>query len=93
MEIQSSAPLIAGFYIFQARGMPSKYEIETKEIDFLINMTTHILILFVLILFIFSIIFPQQNMLILTLIFVIAVGAFMLNTKNRIKDWRKKWYK
>lgn len=38
--------------------MPSKYEVETKEIDFLISMTTHILILFVLILFIFSIIFP-----------------------------------
>jgi c-di-AMP phosphodiesterase-like protein len=73
--------------------MPSKYEIETKEIDFLINMTTQILILFALILFIFSIIFPQQNMLILTLIFVIVVGIFMFNTKNKIKLWRKKWYK
>ena len=93
MEIQSSAPLIVGFSIFQARGMPSKYEVETKEIDFLINMTTHILILFVLILFIFSIIFPQQSMLILTLIFIIVVGVFMFNTKNKIKLWRKKWYK
>jgi uncharacterized membrane protein len=73
--------------------MPSKYEIETKEIDFLVNITTQILILFVLILFIFSIIFPQQNMLVLTLIFVIVVGVFMFNTKNRIKQWKKKWYK
>jgi len=93
MEIQGNAPLIDGFSIFQARYMPSRYEVETKEIDFLINMTTHILILFVLILFIFSIIFPQQNMLILTLIFVVVVGVFMFNTKNRIKDWKNKWYK
>jgi len=73
--------------------MSSRYEIETKEIDFLIKITTQILILFVLILFIFSIIFPQQNMLLLTLIFVIAVGAFMLSIKNKIKQWKKKWYK
>lgn len=73
--------------------MPSKYDIETKEIDFFIKITTQILILFVLILFIFSIIFPQQNMLLLTLIMIIAVGAFMLSTKNKIKEWKKKWYK
>jgi positive regulator of sigma E activity len=73
--------------------MPSNYEIETKEIDFLIKITTQILILFVLILFIFSIIFPQQNMVLLTLIMIIAVGIFMLNTKNKIKQWKKKWYK
>jgi len=73
--------------------MVSKYEIETKEIDFLIKMTTNILILFVLTLFIFSIIFPQENMLILGLIFVIVVGIFMLNTKNKIKEWKKKWHK
>jgi len=73
--------------------MPSKYEIETQEIDFLIRIITQILILFVLILFIFSIIFPQQNMLILTLIFVIAVGAFILSIKNKIKQWKRKWYK
>jgi hypothetical protein len=73
--------------------MPSKYDIETKEIDFLIKITTQILILFVLILFIFSIIFPQQNMVLLTLIMIIAVGIFMLNTKNKIKQWKKKWYK
>jgi positive regulator of sigma E activity len=73
--------------------MPSRYEVETKEIDFLIGMMTNIMILFVLILFIFSIIFPQQNMLILTLIFVIAAGWFMINTKDRIKQWKKKWYK
>ena len=73
--------------------MPSKYEIETKEIDFLIKITSEILILFVLILFMFSIIFPQQNMLLLTLIFVIAVSAFMLSIKNKIKQWKKKWYK
>jgi len=73
--------------------MPSKYEVETKEIEFLINFTTQILILFALILFIFSIIFPQQNMLILTLVMIIVVGTFMLNTKNKIKQWKKKWYK
>ena len=86
-------PLRAGLTISKTRAMPSKYEIETKEIEFMISLTTHILILFVLILFIFSIIFPQQNMLILTLIFVIAVGAFILNTKNKIKLWKSKWYK
>jgi FtsH-binding integral membrane protein len=73
--------------------MPSKYEVETKEIGFFIQMTTHILILFVLVLFIFSIIFPRQDMLVLTVIFVIVVGAFILSTKNRIKLWKKKWYK
>jgi hypothetical protein len=73
--------------------VPSKYEIETKEIGFLIKITTQILILFVLILFIFSIIFPRQDMLLLTLIMIIVVGAFMLNTKNKIKQWKKKWYK
>jgi hypothetical protein len=73
--------------------MPSKYEIETKEIDFFIRITTQILILFVLILFIFSIIFPQQNMLLLTLIMIIAVGIFMMSTKNKIKQWKRKWYK
>jgi TRAP-type C4-dicarboxylate transport system permease large subunit len=73
--------------------MPSKYEVETKEIGFFIKMTTHILILFVLILFIFSIIFPRQDMLVLTVIFVIVVGAFILSTKNKIKLWKKKWYK
>lgn len=73
--------------------MPSKYEIETKEIDFFISITTQILILFVLILFIFSIIFPQQNMLLLTLIMIIAVGIFMMSTKNKIKQWKRKWYK
>jgi hypothetical protein len=73
--------------------MSSKYEIETKEIDFFIRITTQILILFVLILFIFSIIFPQQNMLLLTLIMIIAVGIFMMSTKNKIKQWKRKWYK
>jgi phosphatidylserine synthase len=73
--------------------MPSKYEIETKEIDFLIRITTQILILFVLILFIFSIIFPQQNMLLLTLIMIIVVGIFMMSTKNKIRQWKRKWYK
>jgi FtsH-binding integral membrane protein len=71
--------------------MSSKYEVETKEIGFFIQMTTHILILFVLVLFIFSIIFPRQDMLILTVIFVIVVGAFILSTKNKIKLWKKKW--
>jgi len=69
----------------------SKYEVETKEIGFFIKMTTQILILFVLILFIFSIIFPRQDMLVLTVIFVIVVGAFILSTKNKIKLWKKKW--
>jgi uncharacterized membrane-anchored protein YitT (DUF2179 family) len=73
--------------------MPSKYDIETKEIEFLIKITTEILILFVLILFIFSIIFPQQNMILLTLIMVIVVGIFMNNVKSKIKQWKKKWYK
>jgi FtsH-binding integral membrane protein len=73
--------------------MPSKYEVETKEIGFFIQMTTQILILFVLVLFIFSIIFPRQDMLILTVIFVIVVGAFILSTKNKIKLWKKKWNK
>ena len=73
--------------------MPSKYEIETQEIDFLIRITTQILILFVLILFIFSIISPQQNMILLTLIMVIAIGIFMNCIKNKIKSWKKKWYK
>jgi len=73
--------------------VPSKYDVETKEIEFFISITTQILILFVLILFIFSIIFPQQSMILLTLVFVIVVGAFMLNTKNKIKQWKKKWYK
>jgi hypothetical protein len=71
--------------------MSSKYEVETKEIGFFIQMTTQILILFVLVLFIFSIIFPRQDMLVLTVIFVIVVGAFILSTKNRIKLWKKKW--
>lgn len=71
--------------------MPSKYEVETKEIGFFIKITTQILILFVLILFIFSIIFPMQDMLVLTVIFVIVVGAFILSTKNKIKSWKKKW--
>jgi len=71
--------------------MPSKYEVETKEIGFFIKITTQILILFVLILFIFSIIFPKQDMLVLTVIFVIVVGAFILSTKNKIKLWKKKW--
>jgi len=35
--------------------MPIKYELETKEIEFFIKMTSNILILFVLVLFIFSI--------------------------------------
>jgi uncharacterized membrane protein YczE len=69
----------------------SKYEVETKEIEFFIGITTQILILFVLVLFIFSIIFPRQDMLILTLIFVVVVGIFIFNTKNRIKQWKKKW--
>jgi TRAP-type C4-dicarboxylate transport system permease large subunit len=73
--------------------MPSKYEVETKEIGFFIKITTQILILFVLILFIFSIIFPRQDMLVLTVIFVIVVGAFILSTKNKIKLWKKKWNK
>lgn len=72
--------------------MPSRYEVETKEIDFLIKMTTNILMLFILILFIFSIIFPQQNMLVLTLIFVIVVGWLILSTKDRIKQWNKKYH-
>jgi positive regulator of sigma E activity len=71
--------------------MPSKYDVETKEIEFYLKMTTQILILFVLILFIFSIIFPQQSMLILTLIFVIAAGWLMLSTKDKIKRWKAKW--
>jgi hypothetical protein len=73
--------------------MPSKYEIESREIDFFIRMTTQILILFVLILFIFSIIFPQQSMVLLTLIMIVAVGALMLSTKNKIKQWKNRWYK
>jgi len=73
--------------------MSSKYEIETKEIEFLTRLTTQILILFVLILFIFSIIFPRQDMLVLTVIFVVVAGVFILSTKNRIKLWKKKWNK
>jgi len=73
--------------------MPSKYDIETKEIEFLIKMTAEILILFVLILFIFSIIFPKQDMLLLTLIMIIVIGIFMNNIKNKIKKWKNKWYK
>jgi TRAP-type C4-dicarboxylate transport system permease large subunit len=71
--------------------MSSKYEVETKEIGFFIQMTTQILILFVLVLFIFSIIFPRQDMLVLTVVFVIVVGAFILSTKNKVKLWKKKW--
>jgi hypothetical protein len=73
--------------------MASRYEVETKEIEFLISIATQILILFVLILFIFSIIFPQQNMLILTLIFVLVVGWFILSIKDKVKKWKKKWWK
>jgi uncharacterized membrane protein YjjP (DUF1212 family) len=73
--------------------MSSRYEVETKEIEFLIQVTTQILILFVLILFISSIIFPKQDILILTVIFVMVAGAFILSTKNKIKSWKKKWYK
>lgn len=71
--------------------MPSKYEVETKEIGFFIQMTTQILILLVLILLVFSIIFPRQDMLVLTVIFVAVVRTFILSTKNRIKQWKKKW--
>jgi hypothetical protein len=73
--------------------MPSRYEVETKEIGFFIHMTTQILILFVLILFVFSIIFPRQDMLVLTVVFVIVIGAFILSTKNKIKLWKAKWNK
>ncbi|MFH1229032.1 MAG: hypothetical protein V1678_01235 [Candidatus Aenigmatarchaeota archaeon] len=70
--------------------MPSKYDVETKEIGFVLKMTTNILLLFFLIIYIFSVIFPQ-GMLILTVIFVMVIGAFILNTKGRIKQWKKKW--
>lgn len=73
--------------------MPSKYDVETKEIEFFLRITLNILILFVLILFVFSIIFPQQSMLILTVVFILVVGWFIMNVKERIKKWKKKWYK
>jgi hypothetical protein len=72
--------------------MPSKYDVETNEINFLISMTTQILILFVLVLFIFSIIFPRENMLPLTLIFVVVAGIFLFNIKTMVKKWKRKWY-
>jgi multisubunit Na+/H+ antiporter MnhB subunit len=70
--------------------MPSKYEVETKEIDFLIKMTTNILILFAFTLFMVSILFPD-GVLILTLIFTLAVGWLIIATKGMIKQWKKKW--
>jgi hypothetical protein len=70
--------------------MPSRYEIETKEIGFVLKMTTNILLLFAFILYVFSILFPQW-IPILTLIFIIAAGWLMLSTKDRIKRWKKNW--
>jgi hypothetical protein len=70
--------------------MPSKYDAETSEIGFVLKMTTNILLLFFLILYIFSIIFPQ-GMLILTVIFVVTMGAFILSTKTKIKNWKAKF--
>ena len=71
--------------------MPSKYEVDTKEIEFLINILTQALILFILILVIVSILYPRETMIWLILFMIIASGAFMLNTKNKIKKWKKKW--
>ena len=73
--------------------MPSKYEVETKEIEFFLRMTLNILILFVLVLFVFSIIFPGQGMLVLTVIFIVVAGIFMFNTKDKIGKWQKKYIK
>ena len=73
--------------------MTSKYEVETKEIEFFLRMTTNILILFVLVLFVFSIMFSEQSMLILSVIFIIVVGIFMFSTKEKLKKWKKKWNK
>ena len=70
--------------------MPSKYDTDTKEIEFVLKMTTNILLLFAFVLYIFSIIFPQST-LILTVIFVMAVGWLILGTKDRIKQWKKKY--
>ena len=72
--------------------MPSRYDVETKEIEFVLKMTTNILLLFAFVLFIFSIIFPQ-SMLILTVIFVVAVGWLILSTKDKVKMWKKKYAK
>ena len=73
--------------------MPSKYEVETKEIEFFLRMTLNILILFVLVLFVFSIIFPGQGMLVLTVIFIMVVGIFMFSTKEKIRKWEKRYRK
>ncbi len=70
--------------------MPSKYDVETKEIDFFLKMTTNILLLFAFILYLLSILFP--NLIpIITLIFILAVGWLMLSTKNKIVKWKKKY--
>ena len=65
--------------------MPSRYDVETKEIDFYLKMTTNILLLFAFILYIFSVLFPS-SIPILTLIFIVAVGWLMLS-----KKWKKKY--
>jgi hypothetical protein len=70
--------------------MPSKYDVETKEIDFYLKMTTNILLLFAFILYVFSILFPS-NTPILTLVFIIAIGWLMLGTKDKVKSWKKKY--
>jgi hypothetical protein len=70
--------------------MPSKYEVETREIEFYMKMTTNILLLFAFILYIFSILFPSSTP-ILTLVFIIAIGWLMLGTKDKIRIWKKKY--
>jgi uncharacterized membrane protein len=70
--------------------MASKYDVETKEIDFFLKMTTNILLLFAFVLYVFSILFPQSVPM-LTLIFIIVIGWFMLTTNGMIKLWKKKW--
>jgi hypothetical protein len=70
--------------------MPGRYDVETKEIDFFLKMTTNILLLFAFILYIFSILFPQSVPL-LVLVFIIAAGWLMLSTKNKIVKWKKKY--
>jgi hypothetical protein len=70
--------------------MPSRYDVETKEIEFVLKMTTNIMLLFAFILYVFSVLFPRW-IPILTLIFIIAAGWLMLNTKDKIKQWKRNW--